>query len=185
MDIRFISNNRYKISEATAILGEAGINVIPISEKIEEIQTDDVIHLVKDKALKAFKKIGRPLFIEHTGLYIDRINQLPGGLTQVFWDKLEADNFSNLLGGEIGESKAKAITVIGYVDGKKIHLFKGETIGSIISSPKGNRDFQWDCIFVPEGEEETFAEMGIRKNDISMRKKALEEFVLFLRNAKK
>lgn len=185
MDIRFISNNKYKISEATVILEKAGIKVIPISEKIEEIQTDDVVHLVKDKALKAFKKIGRPLFIEHTGLYIDKIKQLPGGLTQVFWDKLEADDFSKLLGGKIGESKAKAITVIGYVDGKKIHLFRGETVGCIVSPPKGNRDFQWDCIFVPDGEQDTFAEMGERKNDISMRKKALEEFVHFLENAKK
>jgi XTP/dITP diphosphohydrolase len=28
-----------------------------------------------------------------------------------------------------------------------------------------------DCIFIPDGESETFAEMGDRKNEISMRKK--------------
>ena len=182
MEIRFISNNPYKIEEAVSILQAVKVTVKPINKKIEEIQTDDVEHLVRDKVLKAFKLIGRPLFVEHTGLYIDKINQMPGGLTQVFWDKLEADKFSELFGGKIGESKAKAVTMIGYIDGKKFHIFKGEIMGSIISSPRGSRDFQWDCIFVPDGELETFAEMGTRKNDISMRRKALEQFMDYLRN---
>ena len=125
MDIRFISNNQYKIKEAASILNASDVNVIPVNMKIEELQTDDVQHLVQDKALKAFKAIGRPLFVEHTGLFIDKINQLPGGLTQVFWDKLEADKFSELFGDEIGESKAKAVTTIGYIDGaKNPHIYR-------------------------------------------------------------
>lgn len=180
MDIRFISNNKYKIDEAASILKASDVNVIPVNMKIEELQTDDVQHLVQDKALKAFKAIGRPLFVEHTGLFIDKINQLPGGLTQVFWDKLEADKFSELFGDEIGESKAKAVTTIGYIDGAKIRIFSGEISGSIITSPRGNQDFQWDCIFVPDGETQTFAEMGEKKNEISMRKIALEKFTAFI-----
>ncbi|HIE1052061.1 TPA: non-canonical purine NTP pyrophosphatase, partial [Escherichia coli] len=46
--------------------------------------------------------------------------------------------------------------------------------------PKGPRDFQWDCIFIPDGESETFAEMGDRKNEISMRKKAFDKFKEYL-----
>lgn len=44
----------------------------------------------------------------------------------------------------------------------------------------GPRDFQWDCIFIPDGESETFAEMGDRKNEISMRKKAFDKFKEYL-----
>lgn len=88
MDVRFISHNEFKIREASAILSKNGVNVIPIDMKIEELQTDDVRHLVQDKALKAYKAIGRPLFVEHTGLFIEKINELPGGLTQLIWDKL-------------------------------------------------------------------------------------------------
>ena len=87
-----------------------------------------------EKALKAFKMIGRPLFVEHTGLFIDKINQLPGGLTQVFWDKLQADKFAELFGADVGESKAKAITTICYIDGKNTHIFDGEVEGSITVS---------------------------------------------------
>lgn len=180
MDIRFISNNEYKIDEVSTILKESGITVIPVNKKIEEIQTDDVNHLVKDKALKAFRIVGRPLFVEHTGLFIDKINQLPGGLTQIFWDKLEADRFSELFGDEVGISKAKAITTIGYIDGAKFHTFTGEITGSIVSAPRGNKDFQWDCIFVPDGEQQTYSEMGKKKNEISMRTLALKQFAEYL-----
>lgn len=179
--IRFLSNNESKIKEISEIMKSSDIDIVPIAKKIEEIQTDDVAHLVKEKALNAFKVIGRPLFVEHTGLFIDRINQLPGGLTQVFWDKLQADKFAELFGSEnIGESKARAVTTICYIDGKQTHVFEGEVTGSIISHPKGNRDFQWDCVFVPDGKEQTYAEMGDRKNEISMRRIALQKFVDFL-----
>ena len=98
--IRFLSNNACKTKEVSEILKTLDVDVIPIARKIEELQTDNVNHLVKEKALKAFKMIGRPLFVEHTGLFIDKINQLPGGLTQVFWDKLQADKFAELFGGK-------------------------------------------------------------------------------------
>lgn len=71
MEIRFVSSNKYKIAEVEAILGPVGIKVVPAHIKIEELQTDDVEKLVKDKLIKAFQKIGRPLFVEHTGLYIN------------------------------------------------------------------------------------------------------------------
>jgi XTP/dITP diphosphohydrolase len=55
-------------------------------------------------------------------------------------------------------------------------FFNGEVIGKIASEPKGNRDFQWDCVFIPDGEEKTFSELGEKKNDISMRKIAFDAF---------
>lgn len=162
------------------ILKEAGVSVIPVNAKVEELQTEDTSRLVKDKALKAFEKIGRPLFVEHTGLYIDYMNGLPGGLTQIFWDTLQANKFTQLFGKD-GKNALVAKTVIGFVDGKKFYLFEGSLKGHVPPEPKGNRDFQWDCVFVPEGEDETFAEMGPKKNEISMRRKALDQFALFLK----
>lgn len=179
MKIRFLTGNQYKIQEYQKILGKYDITVISFAEKIEELQTADTKKLVKDKVLKAFKKIGRPIFVEHTGLYLEYINNLPGGLTQMFWDSLESDKFSELF-GKSSNTKAIARTIIGYCDGKNIYYFEGEISGKISSKPKGNRDFQWDCVFIPDGYNETFSELGERKNEISMRKKALDDFAKFL-----
>ncbi|ELY4529298.1 non-canonical purine NTP pyrophosphatase [Cronobacter sakazakii] len=147
--------------------------------KIEEIQSKNTRSLVRDKLLKAFEQIGRPVFVEHTGLYIKSLNELPGGLTQIFWDDLEAEGFISLLSFS-HDKTAIAKTVIGYCDGKKIHFFEGEVEGSISSEPLGNREFQWDCIFIPNGFDKTFAEMGDKKNEISMRKLALDKLSLHL-----
>lgn len=183
MQIRFVSKNDFKVAEVQKILDSAGISVIPAKYSINEIQTENVQALVKDKLLKAFRKIGRPVFVEHTGLYVDSLNGFPGGLTQIFWDKLKADKFSKLLGQEDNLGLI-AKTTIGYCDAKKMYFFEGEIKGSISSVPKGSRDFQWDCIFIPEGEIETFAEMGDKKNTISMRKIAFDKFKIFLEENK-
>ncbi|WP_424767751.1 non-canonical purine NTP pyrophosphatase [Paenibacillus sp. sgz302251] len=179
MDIRFISGNEFKIEEARLILSDSGINVIPYNIKIEELQTNESNKLIRDKVLKAFNIIGRPLFVEHTGLYIKYLNGFPGGLTQIFWDTLQADKFSELF-KEIDNKSVTAKTTIGYCDGNKIHYFYGEIDGEISSEPRGNREFQWDCIFIPNGFDKTFAELSDRKNEISMRRMALSSFASYL-----
>lgn len=179
MEIRFLSSNIHKIREVEAILGLVGVRVISAPTKIEEIQTEDVHRLVRDKALKAFERIGRPVFVEHTGLHLPGLNGLPGGLTQIFWDRLQADSFVSLT-KNLSSQIVTAKTVIGYCDSRVIHYFEGEVSGKVPDTPAGSRDFQWDCIFVPDGFSQTFAELGERKNEISMRRIALNKFAEFL-----
>lgn len=177
--LRFVSRNLHKLAEAKAILDPLGIAVAPVEKAIEELQTTDTAALVRDKALRAFEYLGEPLFVEHTGLYLDYLNGLPGGLTQIFWDSLQTDRFAKLFGHAANKVLAK--TLIGYIDGKKCHLFEGEIVGTISLEPRGPRDFQWDCVFIPDGYTETFAELGTQKNEISMRRKALDSFAAYLK----
>jgi XTP/dITP diphosphohydrolase len=180
MRLRFLSNNAFKIAEVQRILGPVGIEIVPIDKKIEEIQTTDLDALVRDKCIKAFHLLGHPVFVEHTGLFIEQLNHFPGGLTQIFWDTLGADRVSTLYGKD-PDSKVIARTRIGFCDGRRIHQFEGEIRGRIPTEPRGDRAFQWDCVFVPEGSAQTFAEMGDAKDEISMRRKALERFVKHLK----
>jgi XTP/dITP diphosphohydrolase len=181
MDIRFLSSNVHKIREVEAILVPVGVSVVPVTLKIEEIQTEDVHRLVRDKALRAFERIGRPVFVEHTGLHLPGLNGLPGGLTQIFWDRLQADSFASLVKG-LGSRLITAKTVIGYCDSQNLHYFEGEVSGTVAELPAGPRDFQWDCVFIPDGFSQTFAELGEKKNDISMRRLALDKFANSLRS---
>ncbi|MCB5288470.1 MAG: non-canonical purine NTP pyrophosphatase, partial [Candidatus Cloacimonetes bacterium] len=84
MEIRFVTKNPHKAKEVETIIGDIGISIIHAPLTIHEIQTEDIHEIVRDKVLKAFNQIGRPVFIEHTGLYIDSLQGFPGGLTQVF-----------------------------------------------------------------------------------------------------
>ena len=179
MEIYFLSSNKYKIKEVKDILESSKIKVKPYNKKINEIQSDNMVEIAKDKVIKGFKEIGRQIIVEQTGLLINDFGNLPGGLTQVFWDSLKADKFSEFF-SKNGMASATAKTVVAYCDGKSILTFEGELEGNIVYPPLGDRAFQWDCVFKPKGYDYTFAEMGEKKNDISMRKIALNKLKDFL-----
>jgi XTP/dITP diphosphohydrolase len=181
MHLFFVSKNRHKHEEARQILAPLGIAVEADHTEIHELQTVDTEALVRDKAVRAFQQIGRPLFVEHTGLYLDMLGGFPGGLTQIFWDSLQKVRFASLFASD--EHKVTAKTTIGYVDGNRVYLFHGEIAGRIVSPPRVDYGFQWDCVFVPEGETQSFSELGERKNEISMRRRALEALRRHLENA--
>lgn len=174
MKIYFLSSNKHKIKEIQKILNSQTIEVVPVNEKINEIQSCDMCEIAIDKVLKAFMLIGRPIIVEQTGLLLKDFGNLPGGLTQFFWDSLEADKFSDYF-SKTKTARVIAKTVIAYCDGKLVKTFDGEIEGEIVSPPRGNRAFQWDCVFQPIGYRKTFAEMGKEKNSISMRKIAIEK----------
>lgn len=183
MDIYFLSSNQSKIAEIENILQSKSITIHSVEKKINEIQSNDMQEIAKDKALKAFKEIGRCVLVEQTGLLIQDFGNLPGGLTQIFWDSLEADKFSNIF-SKIGSAEAVAKTVLAFCDGKSIKVFEGEIKGHIVCPPRGDRSFQWDCVFEPRGYDKTFAEMGKEKNKISMRKLALDNLKAYLEDNK-
>jgi len=180
MRIRFLSGNVHKIVEASAILDAAMVEVVPVNIEIPELQTPDIELMVRDKTLKAFDTLGHPLFVEQTGLYLDRMGGFPGGLTRVFWDSLGPDKMCQLFGAG-SETGVVARTRIGYCDGRKIYQFEGCIRGRIAEQPRGDRRFQWDCVFIPEDHDLTFAELGKRKNEISMRRRALDAFAAHLK----
>lgn len=175
--LRFVSRNPHKVAEVKTILQKAGILIVPVDFAVEEIQTDDSNRLIRHKAVAAYDRLRLPLIVEHTGLHLESLEGLPGGLTQVFWDHLKADRFAELFGRRLNP-RATARTQIAYVDGTTISIFSGAIDGRIARVPRGPRGFQWDCIFIPKGHPRTFAEMSQRqKNKISMRRQALDKLV--------
>jgi XTP/dITP diphosphohydrolase len=181
MRLRFLSSNARKVAEVRAILDARGIEIVAVDRKLDEIQHEDVDALVRDKCIKAFRLIGRPVFVEHTGLFIEALNGFPGGLTKLFWDTVGAERVADLFGRN-GGSRVLARTRIGYCDGERVHQFEGAVSGVFAPEPRGESS-AWDCVFVPEGFDETFAELGERKNEVSMRRKALDRFAAFLDEA--
>jgi XTP/dITP diphosphohydrolase len=69
-------------------------------------------------------------------------------------------------------------------NGELITTFAGEVAGTITKSPCGENGFGYDPIFIPEGFEETFAELPSEtKNAISHRAKAVAELVRYFNTA--
>nr|WMC98935.1 non-canonical purine NTP pyrophosphatase [Aminobacter aminovorans] len=180
MRVRFLSRNKHKIAEASTILRSVDVELVAVHLPIDELQSDDVQAIVRNKTLRAFHLLGQPVFVEQTCLFLRELNGFPGGLTQVFWDTLQKERVARLFGG--GSVTAK--TQIGYCNGQQIFHFEGAIDGTIAPEPRGDDSFQWDCVFIPQGHEQTFAEMGEKKNEISMRKRALDAFAAHLESSR-
>lgn len=176
MKIIVTTGNPCKLRELNHYMQGTNVNFEPRKTKIEELQTFNESELLKDKLEKAFAIFKEPVLVEHASLYLEILNNFPGGLTEIFWETLQADKFCELFKG----TKIVAKTSIGYCDGKKTYYFEGTSEGIVSEEPRGDRNFQWDCVFIPLGYEKTYAELGEEKLEISMRKNAFDKFKSFI-----
>jgi inosine/xanthosine triphosphate pyrophosphatase family protein len=122
---------------------EFEITSVPIKEMLEvEIDT-----MVMDEVTKAYSELKVPCIVEHAGLIFDGYQSYPGGLTKPMWNTL-GENF--IKETQSASRPATARAVIAYCDGMNVKTFVGETKGRIADSPKGQRHFYWDTVFIPE-----------------------------------
>ena len=188
MTLVFASNNEHKIKEIKSILGNSftllSLTDINIKEDIPEDEP-----LLEGNALFKARYIhnttGMNVFADDTGLEIVALNGLPGVHSARFAGK-NKDSSANIekvlaLLGRTERRKARFRTVIALIFEKKEYLFEGIVTGTIISEKRGKKGFGYDPVFIPEGKNQTFAEMDLsEKNTISHRAKAFEKLREFL-----
>lgn len=175
MEIYFVSSNADKRREVAALLSSPRIAVHTVDVKLEEIQSVDMAKIAEDKAVKGFKQVWRPVLVEQTGLLLRGFGDLPGGFTQIFWDTLGSEQFVRFFSA-LASGEAVAKSVFAFCDGRRIRVFQGTTRGRIAPAPRGENNFGWDSIFIPDGRGCTYAEMTQEeKCDLSMRSLALKE----------
>ena len=176
MVLYFITGNKNKFQEVKSIL--------PIVERLDiklpEIQSNDSKDIIKAKLIEALNHKKGNFIVEDTSLYLDCMNGLPGPLVKWFLKTIGNDGLFNIT-DKLGNDKAEAKTIIGYVCGTgKVQFFEGIVKGRIVS-PRGETNFGWDPIFQPEGFSKSFAQMSREeKNSISMRRIALKKLKKFL-----
>lgn len=179
--IYFVSNNEHKYEELLPLFKDSGIDIKFYKFKIEEMQSDDIEKIVYSKAIQAFKQVRRPVIVDHTGLFIKSWNEMPGALTQMFWDALQ-EKICTMVDC-FDDRTAVAKTVFGYCDGREVFSeFSGESNGIISETPKIGREFQWAKIFVPEGcaTGKAYSEISIDElNKFSYRAIAFNKFCSF------
>lgn len=168
----FVTTNEHKRREAEEILG---VELKTASPDVPEIQALDVAEVAASKARSAYEALGSPpypVLVEDSGLVIGSWNGLPGALTKWFVSSVGNDGILEMLSGAEDRS-AKAVCAVAVVgQSGDVRVYFGEVAGSIAREPRGEGGFGWDPIFVPEGGELTYAEMGEAKNSDSHRARA-------------
>lgn len=124
-------------------------------------------------------------FADDTGLEVEALDGAPGVYSARYAgeDKSSEANMQKLLHELDGKENRKAQfkTVVALILDSKEYLFEGIIKGEIIKEKRGNAGFGYDPIFVPDGYDLTFAEMGDEvKNKISHRAIAINKLCDFL-----
>lgn len=178
--IYFVTGNEGKLREAREILDT---EIESFSINLPEIQALEVLEVVKDKAQRAYDEIKKPVLIEDTGIYVESWNNFPGALIKWMMKTLDCQGIAKII-QPFENKNAYAETIVCFYDGEEFNIFIGKTEGKIVS-PRGENGFGWDPIFEVGDSSKTFAEMtNEEKNNISMRKIALEKLKEFLQDEK-
>jgi len=183
------TRNPGKVAEMRDLLADLPVRLIPADALDAPPDVEEDAPTLRGNARKKadalHRHTGHPALADDTGLEVEALDGAPGVHTARFAgpDATPADNNEQLLQAlqDADTRRARFRTVVAFVDGKDVHDFEGVCEGSIAEAPRGEMGFGYDPLFVPEGEQQTFAEMSAaQKNAISHRKHALHQFAAFL-----
>jgi inosine triphosphate pyrophosphatase len=174
----FVTGSAGKFREMSAFIPE----LEQLKLDLDEIQSLDPQTVIEHKLHQAAQQHtgGGQFIVEDTSLCLDALGGLPGTLIKWFQQAIGLAGLGELA-AKYPDQSATARTVIGYRDGAgESHFFTGEIRGRIVP-PRHAGGFGWDDIFIPEGYDHTFSELGPeKKGEMSMRRRAAEQLKTFL-----
>ena len=186
--IVFATNNKHKLDEIRKIaagkLEILSLNDINCHADIPETGTTlEENALIKARFVK--DNFGYDCFADDTGLEVKALGGAPGVYSARYAGEAcrAEDNIRKLLSNLAGidDRSAAFRTVIALLMGGEQYFFEGAVHGKIIDQKRGESGFGYDPIFVPDGYEQTFAELGEEtKNTISHRAIATNKLIHFL-----
>ena len=189
MKLVFATNNRHKLDEVRAIVGDRvevlSLNDIDCHDEIPET-ADTLQGNALIKARYIYEKYGVDCFADDTGLEVEALDGAPGVYSARYAGE-ECDpeaNMRKLLHNLTGKSNRNAQfrTVIALIVKGEEMLFNGIVKGTIATEKKGDSGFGYDPVFIPEGHSESFAQMSSEmKNSMSHRFRATQQLGDYLK----
>jgi len=188
MQLIVATRNAHKTREIEQILGSAlAVRDLTAHPEISEITESGTSfeENAKLKAIAASRKLPGLVIADDSGLEVDALEGAPGIQSARYAgvnanDKEKIAKLLNLVANIEAKSdqrRARFRCVLAVArDGQVLATFEGVVDGKIAEQPCGSHGFGYDPIFIPNGFEETFAELPKEvKNNISHRAKAIRK----------
>jgi XTP/dITP diphosphohydrolase len=175
-EIRAMIGDRFEVLDATAF---------PDFPEIEETGTT-FLENARLKAEGISRLVEGWVLSDDSGLEVDALGGAPGVWSSSYGGEEgnHAKNNARLLAEMAGKEDRSArfrCTMVLARSGTEQASFCGTVEGRLVDSLHGAGGFGYDPLFVPEGHEKTFAELGDEvKNSLSHRSRALRKVVGYL-----
>lgn len=201
MKIVFATNNQHKLQEIRYILGSE-FEIVSLKDIGCDVDIPETGNTLEENAMQkaqyVYDHYNLSCFADDTGLEVEALNGEPGVHSARYAEGTDHDseaNMAKLLRNLEGKDnrKARFRTVIALIQKqdvcpcgctsiKKVNRFEGIVDGSIATEKHGTAGFGYDPIFVPEGYDKSFAELGESiKNGISHRARAVAKLAEYLK----
>jgi XTP/dITP diphosphohydrolase len=178
------THNQGKIREFSRLFAPLGVEIIASStlnlEEPEETGSSFSDNALL-KARAACKATDLPALADDSGLAVTALNGAPGIYSARWAEQKDGQkDFIKAMAkvhtelADSSDRSAAFVAVLALVtpEGDE-YLFEGRAEGEIIWPPRGDQGFGYDPIFVPHGDNKTFAEMSSQeKQNFSHRAKA-------------
>lgn len=184
MTLVLATQNAGKVQEFQALLADCAMPITPLAHwhNNEPAETGtDFIANARIKAQAAVAVVGEWCLSDDSGLCVPALGGAPGVATADWagvprdWDAAMAKLYAAIM--PYGDWRAYFIAVLCLLspDGRE-YIFAGRVDGTLIWPPRGARGFGFDPMFVPDGYDQSFAEMPPDlKNRLSHRARACEK----------
>ena len=188
----FATNNQHKLEEIRSILGSR-FEILSLNDIGCHVDIPETANTLEGNAIQKARYIvdhyGYDCFADDTGLEVPALGGEPGVHSARYAEGTDHNSEANMqkllhrLEG-VDDRSAQFRTVICLArkgDSSNYTLFEGAVKGTISKEKQGTEGFGYDPIFVPEGYNESFAQLGMDvKNHISHRARAVEKLVKYL-----
>ncbi|MBF1642921.1 MAG: non-canonical purine NTP diphosphatase [Prevotella sp.] len=189
MKIVFATNNKHKLEEIKDILGKdfeiVSLAEIGCHEDIPETGLT-LEENARQKSTYIVEHYNHDCFADDTGLEVDALKGEPGVHSARYAEGTDHDSEANMRKllskmANVKDRTARFRTVISLIINGVEHQFEGRVEGRIATEKHGTEGFGYDPIFIPEGYDKSFAELGEEvKNQISHRARAVKKLAEYL-----
>lgn len=191
MEIYIATSNLHKIEEIKQILKNVEYRIKASPKKVEVDENGETF--LENSVKKAFiygNILGEKVIADDSGLVIDYLGGFPGVMSARFMEgKSYIEKMQEILKRmkNAENRSARFVCVASYYDPGDGILISAEGIveGRIAYDIKGESGFGYDPIFIPDGYDQTFGELGEEiKMKISHRSKALKKLFSLIEKIK-
>lgn len=180
------SRNVHKLREIRAICSSWPVSWVTVEghegpwPEVDEPH-DTYLENAREKAITVARALGVPAIADDSGLEVDALGGAPGPRSARYAGEETTDerNRTALLGALAGiptsgrTARFRCLALVAWPEGTEVWA-EGVCEGIIVRQPRGAGGFGYDPVFVPEGWDETMAELPPAEKDrISHRGRAL------------
>lgn len=130
--IPLVTSNLAKYAHFQPILERLGVKLVTLPHPCHEIQSDDWIEIIEEKARAAARALGRPCIVDDAGLILDGYPGFPGAYTKSMLRSLGSDGFMRLLINQT--SSGRLVAYLACSDGDECLHWMGSVQGSLVPS---------------------------------------------------